>query len=82
MTFQCLKKLFYSWPSASNFKSFSRLAEHFFLTLGQKKFGNTIPKLGIQLKKKIIRVYLVCTFGMESSEAFQIYVVEGKMWEK
>ena len=30
-------------PSASNFKSFSRLLEQFFLTVGQNNFGNKIP---------------------------------------
>ena len=34
-----------SWPSASNFKSFSRSLEQFFLTVGQNNFGNKIPKL-------------------------------------
>ena len=32
-----------SKPSASNFKSFSRSLEHFFLTVGQNNFGNKIP---------------------------------------
>ena len=32
-----------SWPVASNFKSFSRSLEHFFLTVGQDNFGNKIP---------------------------------------
>ena len=31
-----------SRPSASNFKSFSRSLEHFFLTLGQNHFGTKI----------------------------------------
>ena len=34
-----------SWPSASNFKSFSRSLEQFFLTVGQNNFGNKIPFL-------------------------------------
>ena len=34
-----------SWPSASNFKSFSRSQEQFFLTVGQNNFGNKIPFL-------------------------------------
>ena len=45
-----VKKAFYYqklfWPftvSASNFKSFSRSLEHFFLTVGQHNFGNKIP---------------------------------------
>ena len=32
-----------SGPSASNFKSFSRSLEQFFLTVGQNNFGNKIP---------------------------------------
>ena len=32
-----------SRPSASNFKSFSRSLEQFFLTVGQNNFGNKIP---------------------------------------
>ena len=38
-----LKKVLNSWPSASNFKSFSRSLEQFFLTVGQNNFGNKIP---------------------------------------
>ena len=38
-----LKKFANSWPSASNFKSFSRSLEQFFLTVGQNNFGNKIP---------------------------------------
>ena len=32
-----------SRPSASNFKSFSRSLDQFFLTVGQNNFGNKIP---------------------------------------
>ena len=38
-----LKNFAISRPSASNFKSFSRSLEHFFLTVGQNNFGNKIP---------------------------------------
>ena len=38
-----LKKILNSRPSASNFKSFSRSLEQFFLTVGQNNFGNKIP---------------------------------------
>ena len=31
-----------SWPSALNFKSFSRSLEQLFLTVGQNNFGNKI----------------------------------------
>ena len=38
-----------SWPSASNFKSFSQSLEHFFLTAGQNNFDNKIPFVIIKL---------------------------------
>ena len=38
-----LKNLANSRPSASNFKSFPRSQEQFFLTVGQNNFGNKIP---------------------------------------
>ena len=40
-----LKNFANSRPSASNFKSFSRSIEQFFLTVGQNNFGNKIPLL-------------------------------------
>ena len=40
-----LKTFTNSWPSASNFKSFSRSLEQFFLTVGQNNFSNKIPIL-------------------------------------
>ena len=42
--FSDLKNFANSWPSASNFKSFSRSLEQFFLTVGQNNYGNKIPK--------------------------------------
>ena len=41
-----LKNFANSRPSASNFKSFSRSLEQFFLTVGQNNFINKIPFLG------------------------------------
>ena len=38
-----LKQFANSQPSASNFKSFSRSLEQFFLAVGQNNFGNKIP---------------------------------------
>ena len=38
-----LKNFANSRSSASNFKSFSRTQEQFFLTVGQNNFGNKIP---------------------------------------
>ena len=43
-----LKTFANSWPSASNFKSFSILLEQFFLTVGQNNFGNKISFLWIR----------------------------------
>ena len=40
-----------SRPSASNFKSFSRSLEQFFLTIGQNNSGNKIPFLVASLSK-------------------------------
>ena len=40
-----LKNIANSWPPASNFKSFSKSLEQFFLTVGQNNFGNKIPFL-------------------------------------
>ena len=40
-----LKFFVNSWPSASNFKSFSRSQEQFFLTVGENNFGIKIPIL-------------------------------------
>ena len=37
-----LKNFANFWPSASNFKSFSRSVEQFFLTVGQNNFRNKI----------------------------------------
>ena len=42
-----LKHFSNSRPSASNFKSFSRSLEQFFLTVGQNNFGNKIPYFSI-----------------------------------
>ena len=42
-------------PSASNFKSFSRSLEQFFLTVGQNNFGNKIPYLIIHFSWKNVR---------------------------
>ena len=51
-----LKNFANSWPSESNFKTFSR--SHFFLIVGQNNFGNKIPvfplfKVGKRRKKAV-----------------------------
>ena len=43
-----LKNFANSWPSASNFKSFSRSQEQFILTVGLNNFGNKFPLLPAQ----------------------------------
>ena len=42
----------YSRPSASNFKNFSRSLEQFFLTVGQKSFGNKIENTNAKKTEK------------------------------
>ena len=55
-----LKKFANSQLSVTNFKSFSRSLEQFFLTEGQKKFRSKIPILFIQLEvKEILRDYVL-----------------------
>ena len=47
-----LKNFANSRPSVSNFKSFSRSLEQFFLTVGQNNFGNKIPLLTWTVHKR------------------------------
>ena len=47
-----LKTFANSQPSASNFKSFSRSLEHFFLTVGQNNFGNKIAFRTVMMTSK------------------------------
>ena len=54
-----LKNYANSWPSASNFKSFSRSLEQFFLTVGQNNFGNKIPNLFIILIESFYSVWIL-----------------------
>ena len=42
-----------SRPSASNFKSYSRSLENFFLKMGQNNFGDKIPQLPKQLDQML-----------------------------
>ena len=51
-----LKNFANSWPSTLNFNSFSRLLEHFFLTVGQKNFGNKISNFYDLLLEKVFLV--------------------------
>ena len=62
--------------SASNFKSFSRSLEQFFLTLGQNNFGNKIPILNSSGKKEE-RIY---ENGVLSGAAI-IYGTDGDKFE-
>ena len=72
--FSDFKNFANSWPSASNFKSFSRSLEQFFLTAGQNKFCNKIPFipkqtylthifLSKQLEKNAQNLLILCTFS-------------------
>ena len=55
-----LKNFANSQPSASKFKSFSRSLEQFFLTVGQKNFGNKIP-LTLNFDATLVK-YWICLF--------------------
>ena len=48
-----LKNFANSLPSASNFTSFSRSLEHFFLTVGQNNFANKVPCMTLLLTLEI-----------------------------
>ena len=55
-----LKNFANSWPSASNFKFFSRSQEQFCLTVGQNNFGNKIPFFKVfPLFHKVAKIALV-----------------------
>ena len=43
------------WPSASNFKSFCRSLEQFFLTVDKNNFGNKIPLFSFQFMSILVR---------------------------
>ena len=74
-----LKNFENSRPSASNFKSFSRSLEQFFLTVGQNNFGNKIPFLLIfqtnwqwEGKEKLLRLISMLHLVGEPSEASRV----------
>ena len=56
-----LKNFANSRPSASNFKSFFRSLEQFFLTVGQNNFGNKIP-------------FLLCTYILNCNLQLCMYI--------
>ena len=55
-----------SRPSVSNFKSFSRSLEHFFLTVGQNNFCNKIPCISVF--GPIVTAYFVCICKWQEEE--------------
>ena len=61
-----LKNFANSRPSASNFKSFFRSLEQFFLTVGQNNFGNKIP-LAVGGFSKILRNFQSGSWQMLTS---------------
>ena len=66
-----------SRPSASNFKSFSRSLEQYFLTVRQNNFGNKIPFLRI-IRIKDIRRYLLKSFHFKNTVAQSSFL--SKLW--
>ena len=69
-----LKHFANSWPSASNFKSFSQSLEQFFLTADQNNFGNKIP---IFFRQVMLLAYLK-NHNLEVPEV-QYFTPEKKM---
>ena len=65
-----------SRPSASNFKSFSRSLEQFFLIVCQNNFGNKIPffkKLLVQIQKTFL-VIVCMEFHLIQDWIFKLYL--------
>ena len=57
-----LKKFANSWPSASNFKSFSWSVKQFFLTVGQNNFNNKIPFIFRSNPRRLLFASLMIPF--------------------
>ena len=73
-----LKNFETSWPSASNFKSFSRYLEQFLFTVGQNNFGNKIPFfLERGNLKSFFMAYKVC-LALKTSLAFKLNHHQGQ----
>ena len=73
-----LKNFANSWPSALNFKSFSRSLEQFFLTVGQNNFGNKVPLqciVGIRLNLQMVFCCQNCSDLLCKKFVFYINVV-------
>ena len=71
-----LKHFTNSWPSASNFKYFSRSLEQFFLTVGQNNFGNKITFLHCRcyycdLEVKIAQLFFLLFFQVWKKPCFE-----------
>jgi hypothetical protein len=56
-----LKNFANSQPSASNFKSFSRSVEQFFLTVGKNNYGNKIPGLKFSVSSVFSTLFILGT---------------------
>ena len=54
-----LKNFANSWPSDSNFKSFSRSLEQFFLMVGKNNFGNKILVPALKTKRKALQICIL-----------------------
>ena len=76
-----LKNFENSWPSASNFKSFSQLLEQFFLTVGQNNFGNKIPFLIGPTKLSSFRCPWI-SMHLLSRDTYLIYWIFILLWHE
>ena len=76
------KKFENSRPSDSNFKSFSRSVEHFFLTVGQNNFGNKIPLKvpNFRIKLKLWLVCQACRLHMQKKDSIIIFNMWGEIY--
>ena len=68
-----------SQPSASNFKSFSRSLEHFFLTVGQNNFSNKIQFQTSYYELHIDRFCLLLSKNYELVITWNLYEVHEKL---
>ena len=75
-----LKNFANSRPSASNFKSFSRSLEQFFLTVGQNDFGNKMPLLLLLLLSVLVLQYFVHFFLLKCVVIFCYIDIKHDFW--
>ena len=71
-----LKNFENSRLSASNFKSFSRSLEQFFLTVGQNNFGNKIPEMHMLEKMSSDGISIHVFLSLDFAFAFTLWYLK------